>query len=396
MARIGAILFNSGVVVVGGGPAGLIAAANAARFSDVLVFEEHPSFGQPAHCGGLVGPDAFEKLAIGRRGDLVLNRIRGFVLHSPSGLELEVNAESPCAQVIDRPLFDQHLAEVAEGMGCRLIHRRVRSVRQDGEGVSVDAGSGQEWRTRVAIDAEGVGRRIARTAGFGTRMRELLPSFQVTARCMDADPSFAHVFFGRRYGGFMAYAIPISDRIVRVGCAARGSDPARICKVVFEELYGKAEVIGSSRWAVWPGGEMAKTRIGRILLVGDAAGHTKPTTGGGIVMGGMMAGVTGDGAGRYAATLDVGDLEAIGLRNRPLTRRLRRMLLLRRILSALSDKTLDCVFELLMSREAELRGVLRSTDFDFHEGAPLALASGLMLTRAPLMLLRDIMTPRKA
>jgi len=380
------------VAVVGGGPSGLLAAINAVPHGDVLVLEEHPVFGQPAHCGGLVSLDAFDKLAIRSRGDIVLNEIRGFVLHSPSGIVQEIDAGRPCAQVIDRPLLEQHLAEIAEDRGCRLKHARVRSLRQREGAVLVDAYSGECVRASVAIDAEGIGRRLASGVGFDARMGELLPSAQVTVRCREIDRSFAHVFLGGRYGGFMAYSIPVDGHIARIGCATRGSDPARVCEIVGREMYGMTEVVDASRWAIWTGGGLRETKIGRVLLVGDAAGHTKPTTGGGIVLGGMLAKVTGEAAGRYAATLDEGELRATREGGRSIRRSINRMLLIRRLMSIASDRTIDEGIGFLGRRKGELGGILRSADFDFHDRLPLSLAADVALTKIPLMLLSDILS----
>ncbi|MEM2884481.1 MAG: NAD(P)/FAD-dependent oxidoreductase [Thermoproteota archaeon] len=381
-----------GVVVIGGGPSGLLAAVNSARFSDVLLFEEHQTFGQPSHCGGLLSLDAFEKLGVEAGKDVVLNKIRGFVFHSPSGESVEVDAGRPCAQVIDRALFDQRLAALAEEAGCSLIRARVLRLRQRGGLAVAEADNGKAAAAQIAIDAEGIGRRLAASAGFDARVKEAIPAAQLTVKCGFADPSFAHVFLGGPCGDFMAYAIPVDERTARVGCATRRADPAKVCEMVCEKTYGEARVVGSSRWAVWTSGQLRETRIGRILLVGDAAGHTKPTTGGGIVFGGMMAKHAGLAAGRFASTLDEEPLRELEVASRPMVRRMRRLLLARRLLSASSDRTLDHGIRLMRSRAGELRRLLRSTDFDFHEGALPGLVPILALTRIPPMIVADVLT----
>ena len=55
------------VIVVGGGPAGLAAARSLAGDGrSVLVLEEHAVVGEPVHCTGLLGLDAFDELDLPR------------------------------------------------------------------------------------------------------------------------------------------------------------------------------------------------------------------------------------------------------------------------------------------------------------------------------------------
>ncbi|MGQ9514026.1 MAG: FAD-dependent monooxygenase [Thermoproteota archaeon] len=382
---------GTSVVVVGGGPSGLLTAINASRFCDVQLFEEHQTFGQPTHCGGLVSLDAFEKLGVSSCKGVILNKIRGFVLHSPSDIKLEIDAGRPCAQVIDRALFDQNLSEMAKDKGCKLLHRRVKNLRQYGGDVIVDTDQGQVI-AQIAIDAEGLGRRLATAAGFNTMIKYAIPASQITFRCREVDPSLAHVFLGELYRGFMAYTIPIDKHTARVGCATRRADPAKICEKICKKTYGEGSKIYSSRWAVWTMGQLKETRIGRILLVGDAAGHTKPTTGGGIVFGGLMARFVGEAAGKFASTLEEEKLMELIKKSNSLTRRMRQMLLLRRILSASSDRTLDEGMQLMRSKIDELQKLLRRTDFDFHEDVLLKLFPFVVMTKIPLMVFKDVMT----
>src|SRR2546427_141380 len=76
------------VIVVGGGPAGLYAAARLARTgAAVTLFEEHPSSGEPVHCTGVLAAPA--SYAVHRR--LGLGRPR-MMLHSA---QAELPADEP-------------------------------------------------------------------------------------------------------------------------------------------------------------------------------------------------------------------------------------------------------------------------------------------------------------
>ena len=68
------------VVVVGGGPAGLITARDlAADGFSVLVLEEHAEIGAPVHCTGVLGSDAFDELALDRRSILQIADSASFI-----------------------------------------------------------------------------------------------------------------------------------------------------------------------------------------------------------------------------------------------------------------------------------------------------------------------------
>jgi hypothetical protein len=71
---------------------------------------------------------------------------------------------------------------------------------------------------------------------------------------------------------------------------------------------------------------------------------------------------------------------------------MKQMLIARRILSALSDRTLDKGMQLMKSRTDELRNLLRRTDFDFHENFLLKLVPIVAVTKIPIMVFKDAMT----
>ena len=110
------------VIVVGGGPAGLYAADRIVRHGwSVAVFKEHPDIGLPVHCTGLLAADAFSRFALPQVPILARHSATRF--HSPSGFQIAYRPVAVSTVVIDRPHFDQALAQQAVMGGNLFIQR---------------------------------------------------------------------------------------------------------------------------------------------------------------------------------------------------------------------------------------------------------------------------------
>lgn len=120
---------------------------------------------------------------------------------------------------------------------------------------------------------------------------------------------------------------------------------------------------------------ISRTYADRVLAVGDAAGLVKPTTGGGIfyamVSGALAADVLSVALGRDR--LDAGALRAYESSwRRELGREIRAGLAFRRIVSGLSDESIDALIEL--SRVDGVVPLLQKTaSFNWHRKAAVAL-----------------------
>jgi geranylgeranyl reductase family protein len=272
------------VLVVGGGPAGLYAAERLARSGiSTLVCEEHASIGAPVHCTGILANDSFDALGLPR--DATLNTLTTAQFVSPSGLRIPYSTPTPLAAVIDRVAFDQALARRAEAAGAEIrVGTRV-SVLETGPG-SVRALVGDNWVTaRLLVMACGANYAFQRRFGLGlprsylhTAQRELAAS-----RTGDVELHFGHDIAP---GGF-AWAVPIvrgSGTYVRVGVMT-SSDPLgaywrMLARVA--EPWGIEDTQEPPRQKILPLGAIDRTYADRTLVIGDAAGLVKPTTGGGI------------------------------------------------------------------------------------------------------------------
>ncbi|HET8578009.1 MAG TPA: NAD(P)/FAD-dependent oxidoreductase [Methylomirabilota bacterium] len=275
------------VAVIGAGPAGLLAARRCAEAGlDVEVLEEHPLVGQPTHCTGVISLETATLAKI--PDDIILKRLSRARLIGPRGARCELHWHGQGSEeilVIDRGAFDRELAEQAVAAGA-LIETgcRVEALAITAHGVTLGVGTGIV-RARAVILACGVSYRFQRQLGLGLPGR-VAHTAQIE---VDADQTDSvELYLGRDVApeGFL-WVVPISrgDRHgFRIGVLARGDAGACL-----ERFLRRPEV--RARLATHPQRPvrrllplqpLPKTFADRLLVVGDAGGFTKPTTGGGI------------------------------------------------------------------------------------------------------------------
>ena len=272
------------VLVVGGGPAGLYAAERLARRGiSTVVCEEHTLVGDPVHCTGVLATESFDMLGLPR--EATLNSLTKAKFVSPSGISITHATPTPLAAVIDRGRFDRLLAARAVAAGAELRTGTRASVVETGP-TGVRAQIGEEWvSARLLILACGANYAFQRRVGLGLP-RDYLHSAQremPASRVGDVE-----LHFGRDVApdGF-AWAVPIvrpSGTFVRVGVMT-SRDPigcySRMVARVAEQ-WGIEDGMPPPRQKILPLGAIDRTYADRTLVVGDAAGMVKPTTGGGI------------------------------------------------------------------------------------------------------------------
>lgn len=268
------------IAVVGGGPAGCVAASHAAGMGDVIIFEEHER--QPVHCAGLVSSSGFRVLGLSP-GDFVLNEIRGARLYSPMGGVIEVKDNNVRAYVVDRSAFDGYMLDRALGSGVCFENRRVTSIKN-----RMLLAGGRKYKADKVILATGTDYNLQKKSRLNCP-REFLFGAQYEMRvACERDTVEMHFVVP----GFFAWLIPAGDR-TRVGLCARDNPTPHLRKFI-KKLYGqrrlKSKKIFDRSFGIIPVyNPHLKTEHPYVNLVGDAAGHVKATTGGGVVMGGIAA-----------------------------------------------------------------------------------------------------------
>jgi len=366
------------VVVVGGGPAGLMAARTLASGGHATVLlEEHAAVGYPVHCTGLLGVDAFDELALSRESIQAIITTARF--HGPDGEPVSVAAAHIPAAVIDRGAFDAGLAAAAAGAGAGIRSgARVVRLAIDDARVTAWLGDGSRVEARACVLACGATYRFNRALGLGVPSRLVQ-----TAQAEIAFPpgEGVDVYIGRDvapngFGWIVPFARPAGP-CARVGLMC--SDRARTRFDRFVDRIWRERALSlprpTPRLKALPLAPVDRTYGDRIVAVGDAAGLVKPTTGGGIyysLLSGALAADVLNGALRRD-TLQAGDLAEYQHRwTDRLGADIRAGLAFRRLAARLDDRAVRAVMDL--ARVDGLVPLLRRTgNFNWHRRAVMAL-----------------------
>lgn len=155
------------VIIVGGGPGGLYAARHLSRNGfDVVVIEEHPMFGMPVHCTGILGAESYDEYELPRKA--ILNELQSVRFYSPSGQTFSYTHDRIEAVVIDRAIFDEALSVEAKASGAAMISgNRVTRIDTGSDGVKASMGNGEEIHARACVLACGANYTLQRMLCLG-------------------------------------------------------------------------------------------------------------------------------------------------------------------------------------------------------------------------------------
>jgi digeranylgeranylglycerophospholipid reductase len=376
-------LYNRGpmhdVAIIGGGPAGLSAAASlATRGWSVIVIEEHDAIGSPVHCTGVLADDVVSTL--GLPAHVVLNPLSTVRFVAPAGHSFDYTTATTEAVVIDRAAFDSALATKAQEQGVAIVRgRRAVQIETTTAAATIAFDEGEPITVRAVVLACGANYVFQRRLGMG------MPSAFLQSAQLElpaASPGDVEIHFGSEIApkGF-AWAVPVqraSGSFARIGVMA--SDDAggffgRMLARVRDRWGIDAPADIAPRRKMLPLGSVRRSYADRVIAVGDAAGLVKPTTGGGI----YYSVVSGELA---AAVLDAGlasdDLSASALKEyqrRWHTRfqsEFSAQLALRFVAQRMRDSDIDALFT-LATTDGILPLVRQTARFNKHRDFIIAL-----------------------
>jgi len=367
------------VIVVGAGPAGSHAAYELASLGyRVAVLEQKRAPGIDICCTGIISQQCFDSFGIST--DVILTKANSAKFFAPSGKWLRLETEKVQAYVVDRASFDQAIAAKAQSQGVDYCFSSwVCDIAIKGDCVQIEAicsGSKGIFRARAIVLANGFNPEFCQRLGMG-RIAHFAMGAQAEVETSNSDE--VEIYFSQQIApGFFAWLVPIQRNKALVGLIS----PSR-AKLYLERLLvssfcqGKITKESKVRQKAIPLGTLPRTYGDRVLVVGDAAGQVKPSTGGGIYFGHlgaqMAAGVLSQGLASddlTAAYLSryhkewqakMGEELSIGYRARQLY-------------AKLDDRRIEQIFQVVES-DGIAESWLKSPDFSFDWHGKLIMAA---------------------
>ena len=286
------------VIVVGGGPAGSMAAWEAAKEGvSVCMLEKDRDIGYPVRCGEAAGESGLRQF-VEIEDSWIAEKITSVKLVSPNLTSVDIDFAAETGYILNRRIFDYDLSRYAANAGAEVYTKAyVKNVlANNGEvnGVVLDyLGEEKQIQAKIVIGADGLTSRVGRWAGLKTlvRMKDMESAVQYSVANVDIEPNKMIMYVGMNHapGGYI-WVFPKGKKFANIGIGISGKyskhkSAQKYLDEFMEREYPDAAILTTMCGGVPCAKPMEKPVADGIMLVGDAAHQINPMTGGGIVAG---------------------------------------------------------------------------------------------------------------
>ena len=384
------------VIIVGAGPAGSHAAYELASLGhDVAVFEEKSAPGLDVCCTGIISTECFHSLSLGT--DVILTKSNSAKFLSPSGRCLRVQTENVQAYVVNRLLLDRALASKAQSQGAQYFFSSpVTDIIPGKDSMQAETlcfGAREIFSARAVILANGFRPKLPRKLGLG-KIKSFLVGAQAEIEAKNVDELEVHFGQGIAPGSF-AWLVPASTNKAYAGLLATSQAKLHLQNFL-NNLFCQGRITSREveiEQKAIPIGTLARSYGDRVLVIGDAAGQVKPTTGGGIYFGHLGAQIAAKVLDEALSSdnLSAGQLSRYQKQwKAKMGKELSRDYWARWAYAKLSDRQIEGIFNILDSG-GMTEALLNSSNFSFDWHSRLILTVLRHSSAYPLLKIRHLL-----
>ena len=298
------------IVIIGSGPAGAtvarIAAGNKLK---VLLIDKKQELGAPVQCSGALSGHALENAGLQASDEFINEEIYGFSVFNSAGeatvldyrnLKSDVYGVNKKAlgYVVDRRRFDRYLMTQAERAGAEVWLKTeglnyqpqpdgtcLIEMRRFNEHITVQA--------QILVGADGLQSQVGKWAGLHThiKLNELASCLQFITDRVETN-GLLEIITGDQWapGGY-AWIFPKGHGYAEIGIGVIRSATVKnpqwyldqlIHTSFLKERFKHVRILEIQGGGVPLAAPLVKQYADNLILVGDAARHINPITGGGI------------------------------------------------------------------------------------------------------------------
>ncbi len=246
------------ILIIGGGPAGSIAAKELSPFFDVTLIQYKKNFDKP--CGGGIKTKLFEEFNLNKK----------LIKHSFSKIEMiyknsliPIDLKGKNLSIVNRKEFDAYLRKLAQIRGAKLFYGRLKKITKNRAFIEFNKEL-IPFEFDILIAADGVNSTTRKLLNLPP-IPYTITHYGITSKYKTQTCKF---FFDKELGGeFYGWAFP-KENSTHIGSVKR-ENFLNLCKYLNINLKPKGYKIPT-----WE--ENIVIQHKNVYFVGDAAGQVMP------------------------------------------------------------------------------------------------------------------------
>jgi digeranylgeranylglycerophospholipid reductase len=280
------------VLIAGAGPVGsYLAWLLSTHGLKVMMLDRKKDPGDKVCCTGIISRECLRQLAV--NNTVISSDLHNVNLFSPSGRTVSFKRKKAIAHVVDRPALNRVLVARASGSGVlSLLDTDIRDIIQKDDCVEIEATSGKLdmlFKAKMVVIASGYGTGLVKKCGLEDIRNYIIgcqSEVELSSGGGDTDIYLDHKLAPH---GF-AWLVPTQRNKALAGMLV-SRNPRQNQRKFIDKLStaGKISYYEAPAFGLIPLSPLKRTYNDRIVVVGEAAGQVKPTTGGGLYYGVLAA-----------------------------------------------------------------------------------------------------------